>query len=174
MYVSSSSVELYVSSDLIRHVCMTYRLTAAFNIFLFTQRRVQLLAAITFTLKSYLQLLSLTKMIFVGLVIKNILSCLAYGVMKVPDIRYIEVFKQFILFNLLIKTFCCLIFEAFSYICNKEIDPNPYMSIFGVPLTEHCITQSNTVAFEFIIIRKMNPAARSSSFCTADQRVHEN
>lgn len=49
------------------------------------------------------------------------------------------------------------IFEVYSYICNKTIDPNPYMAIFGVPSTDYNITscQSNATAFPSLLAQQL-------------------
>lgn len=39
-----------------------------------------------------------------------------------------------------LNSFWTSVFEVYSYICNKTIDPNPYMAIFGVPSIAYNIT----------------------------------
>ncbi|CAB1340154.1 unnamed protein product [Coregonus sp. 'balchen'] len=49
------------------------------------------------------------------------------------------------------------IFEAFSYVCNKTVDPDPFTAIFGIPPLDCTATthQANAVAFASLLARRL-------------------
>lgn len=56
-----------------------------------------------------------------------------------------------------LNTFWTSIFEVYTEICQRTIEPNPYIAIFGVPPEEYKLNkyQSNAIAFSSLLARRL-------------------